>query len=294
MERTLTGLNAAVLECTRRKGGDRTETVHLIRTTVKQFRALLRLLRPLISEEAFARENARLKTAANRLASGRDQAVAQQTLTTLAAAADDGPHREALLRLKRSLQRRTAPAPARPRSGGLTKAIARSVHDLDASRRAFLRMNVAHADWKALDLPAAYRRARKRMKTALKDPGMETFHEWRVAVKRFYYQMKWLEPLWPKKLGPMIPLLHELEDALGADHDLSILKGMAQSQSSRVLDTASEKVLRKAMKRRSRHLRHRCRTLAKRLFHKSPRSFERKYPEHAAAAATTTEKPTGT
>jgi CHAD domain len=56
------------------------EDLHQVRLAIKRLRAILRLLRPLVSETFFKRENARLRTAARRLARLRDFAVARRTL----------------------------------------------------------------------------------------------------------------------------------------------------------------------------------------------------------------------
>lgn len=246
------------------------DTVHGIRTTVKQLRSLLRLLRPVIPAAVFAREDARLKTAAGRLSKGRDQAVALKCLTTLADSADDD-ERQPLLRLKTKL-------PA-SKSLSLTDAITRSLGDLDASGRALVLMRIKPGGWMALDLAKSYRRARRRMRTALKEFQPEDLHEWRIAVKRLYYQLQWLHPLWPRRLPALIPLLHDLEHALGADHDLAVLAEMLLPH----LDGSSASLLHKALKRRSKHLRHRCRSLGNEIFHERSRHFSKKLQNHASS-----------
>ena len=62
---------------------DRGEDVHLVRVTIKRLRAILGLIRPVISKAAFDRENARLRKAARRLSFARDSDVARQTLAAL-------------------------------------------------------------------------------------------------------------------------------------------------------------------------------------------------------------------
>lgn len=59
---------------------DHGEDVHLVRVTIKRLRAMLRLIRPVISKTAFDRERARLRKAARRLSFARDSDVARQTL----------------------------------------------------------------------------------------------------------------------------------------------------------------------------------------------------------------------
>jgi CHAD domain-containing protein len=56
--------------------------------TIKRLRALLRLIRPVISERVFARENRRLRKAAWRLSLARDSDVARQTLAKLSVSND--------------------------------------------------------------------------------------------------------------------------------------------------------------------------------------------------------------
>ena len=77
------GLIRHALGCIERPTCDPGEDVHAVRTTLKRLRALLRLVRPAIGRMAFERENARLRKAAQRLASSRDAQVARQTLAGL-------------------------------------------------------------------------------------------------------------------------------------------------------------------------------------------------------------------
>src|SRR5256885_15275708 len=65
-------------------GKSRAEDLHQVRVAIKRLRALLRLVRPVISEAFCDRENRRLKDMADRLAFFRDTTVSRQTLATLA------------------------------------------------------------------------------------------------------------------------------------------------------------------------------------------------------------------
>jgi CHAD domain-containing protein len=57
--------------------------VHLVRTTIKRLRALLRLIRPAVNPAFFNNENARLRSAAGLLSFARDAEVARGTLKKL-------------------------------------------------------------------------------------------------------------------------------------------------------------------------------------------------------------------
>src|SRR5262249_44968305 len=74
--------------------GDPDENIHAIRTSIKQLRACLLLLRPTVAERSYQRENARLRKAAQRLAPSRDLTVARKTLLALAKKAGGKRDRE--------------------------------------------------------------------------------------------------------------------------------------------------------------------------------------------------------
>jgi CHAD domain-containing protein len=62
---------------------DHAKNVHFVRVKIKRLRALLRLIRSVISEAAFDREKGRLLEAARRLSLSRDSDVARQTLAQI-------------------------------------------------------------------------------------------------------------------------------------------------------------------------------------------------------------------
>jgi len=64
--------------CIERPTNDRAEDVHVVRRSIKQLRAIMRLVRLAIGRAFFERENAHLRKAARRLAFARDNDVARQ------------------------------------------------------------------------------------------------------------------------------------------------------------------------------------------------------------------------
>jgi CHAD domain-containing protein len=80
LRRIVDELIKSAIACIEEPSTDREEDLHQVRLAIKRLRAILRLLRPLVSETFFKRENARLRTAARRLARLRDFAVARRTL----------------------------------------------------------------------------------------------------------------------------------------------------------------------------------------------------------------------
>lgn len=269
---TVAGLNGAVQKRIQRSKQPSSGTIHEIRVATKKLRALLRLFRPVISAKTFTRENTRLKTAAAGFAHVRDHRIACETLAALVEDYDAAHGRGLLKRLKE-----TAVPVARCSVSDLRDAGSR----LEISSRVLSVMRIAATGWEAIDpgLMETYRRCRKRMKAALRDPCAETFHQWRIPVKHLYYQLQWLEPLWPSCFTRMIKRLHKLEETLGKDHDLSVMEEFV-----RPLGEGDGRGLKKAVRKRSRELRRRSGSLGKKLFGDSPKKFAKHCRHHCAAS----------
>ena len=80
LRRIVDELITSAIACIEERSREREEDLHQVRLAIKKLRAILRLLRPLVSKTFFKRENARLRSAARRLARLRDLAVARRTL----------------------------------------------------------------------------------------------------------------------------------------------------------------------------------------------------------------------
>jgi len=68
LRRIVDELIKSAIACIKQPSTDREEDLHQVRLAIKRLRAILRLLRPLVSKTFFKRENARLRSAARRLA----------------------------------------------------------------------------------------------------------------------------------------------------------------------------------------------------------------------------------
>ena len=206
------------VERIRNPTSDRVEDLHFVRVTIKRLRAILRLIRPAIKKRAFDRENVRLRTAARRLSIARDADVARQTLATLPFA-------------KQSEKDSAAVALAGFRKNGapeanMSKTMKVTALDLDETRRNLHRLRISRHEWKAIEpgVRKVYRQCRKRMKRALRRGDDEAYHKWRIRIKSLYYELQMLQSVWPARLTKMVAGLNKLQDQIGADHDLVVLK----------------------------------------------------------------------
>jgi len=209
------GLIRAALHRARHHSSDPEDVVHFLRTTTKRLRALLQLIRPVIAKTAFEREDARLKRIAIRLAPFRDRTVVLETLRAFVP--------RLVNPCKSSAANSTGTAHA---DGRREHAMRAAAGGLEQSRRGFHRLRIGGEGWEAVGpgLANVYTQARKRMKAASADPSDRAFHRWRIRVKQLYYQLQWLEPVWPKQFARMLKRLHKLGENLGADHDLAVLR----------------------------------------------------------------------
>jgi hypothetical protein len=72
LRRIVDELIKSAIACIKQPSTDREEDLHQVRLAIKRLRAILPLLRPLVSKTFFKRESARLLSAARRLARLRD------------------------------------------------------------------------------------------------------------------------------------------------------------------------------------------------------------------------------
>jgi CHAD domain-containing protein len=202
-----------------RSGSRSNSRVHDIRKRLKHCRAILRLLRKSLGEEAYRRENAHLRDAARPLVPVRDAAVLVQALDDLC----PRPMRRATFcgALRKVLQQES-----RERQEQLhRKALLPSAHivrDVERRMRMLPEAQLAHAD-PAKAVKRAYRTSRRAMTVAEEERSRDHLHEWRKQVKYFASQLKSLAPVMRKGLNKTYKKSHRLTDRLGDDHDLAML-----------------------------------------------------------------------
>lgn len=246
------------------------EYVHSVRTTIKRLRALLRLIRPVVGETFFNRENERLRNAGRRLAVARDTEVARETLKTLSVS--DGPEKQAVAAALAGLESKS----------GTRTDISDSLNeirkDLEQTKRNLQHLPLVSGEWEVVEpgLQDVYRQSRKRMDRALHNGGDEAFHKWRIRVKNLLYELELLEPVWPKQMDKMTAQLSKLQDKIGCDHDIAVLKSLLRKTPERFGGTEAVERLIRCLDSKSRKLRHAAEPLGQKIFAKKPRRFVRK------------------
>ena len=193
---------------------DLDRTVHEVRKRCKEARGILHLLRPGLGGE-FRTADRLIRDAARALAPLRDDHVRRKTLATLGPDLDDGPG--------------TGEGAAVGDDVGASDldtdvAVAEALASLTEARDRIAGWQLADSFEPITDgLAATYRRGRRRLRQAAKDPGDENLHDWRKSVKHLWYQVRLLEGSAPSVLSPLAQELDRLGESLGEDHDLAVL-----------------------------------------------------------------------
>ena len=245
--------------------------VHEARKDVKKLRALLRLVRSETPRRVRRRENAALRDVGRSLSGVRDADVMLATLADLeeSFSGDLPPEVTGPLREQLEAHRR-----------GLT------VEATDTARPELTRIRDRIRTWTPRGddfgvvcdgIERGYRRSRRALRTARREPTAENLHEWRKRAKDHWYNLSVLRDVWPPVIEPLADAAHDLSDRLGDDHDLAVLLDFARSHATGDPDGADRvAALAAVIDRRREELRAEAFALGERLHADRPRAFARR------------------
>jgi CHAD domain-containing protein len=224
--------------------------VHEVRKSLKAARAALRLLRPALSEEAYALENHALRDAGRALGAARDDAVLVSVMQELRPHLKGSCARRAR-KLSAELRQRSQLAWDRAVRLGVPKA-QRKLRE--ASTR-IATWSFEPRDWKSVrrGLMRTYRKGRRDAKRNERHASSPCLHEWRKSSEYLRNQLLLLEPLQHASLARVSDKLSRLNSQLGDDHDLAVLNDVARSARGR-LGRRTTAALRKLIRKRRKKL----------------------------------------
>lgn len=194
--------------------------VHTVRKRCKAMRGLARLVRPELGSE-FRPFDRLVRDAAGQLSALRD---AHATLSTFDALLAAQPERaDPSLRAVREQQAtRSDEATSSIDPEDERFQIARTLL-ADARQRAQRWQVGSGFDALGDGIEATYRAGRRSLRDVQREQTDDTLHGWRKSVKYLWYQTRLLHEASPSVLGPIVEQLDGLAEALGDDHDLSVL-----------------------------------------------------------------------
>jgi CHAD domain-containing protein len=197
------------------------DAVHDLRKALKGWRAMLRLMAPVLGDEAEVMR-CRARDIAREVAGARDGQATQDALADLG---DDLTLLSA--RSRAAIDERLAALRARAEAVGFTQERKTRISEMwtDASN-AIERWPIEHFDRAevARQLAVSYRRVRAAFPEDWATASPDALHKLRQRVVEHRYQMEIAEPVWPKVVRVVVAEAQRLRDRLGAHQDLAVLQ----------------------------------------------------------------------
>jgi len=182
-------------------GGPTPKGVHEARKACKRARAVLRLVREGVGDDAARQVEAAFRDAARAIGPVRDADVSRATLARLG------------------------------RAGGVDVADREArgeaaVRGLEQARRLVDALDTKRVDQPVLvrALATSWGRARAAYRDACTEPTAERMHEWRKESKYLLFHLQLLQSVDPRWFLPLTRMLDDLQEQLGDHHDLSVLR----------------------------------------------------------------------
>jgi len=263
-------LDAAVARLTQgRRPTDR--QIHDTRRALKRARALLSLLRPVLSREDHRFCKGQLIDAGRALADLRDERVLQQTLRRMWRLAGLPPSSPTLRRLDRKFDK------ADDVQDDERRVICASIaaRNMSAARQCLGSTSLLSTSTSLLGerLRKIYRRGRRQFRSLGPSRPSTEWHEWRKLVKQYEYILEVPGPGLSGPIDAAVRTAHALAHRLGEDHDLALLLDRICTSSSgkrlpaRLVDAIEE---------RRQSLQRLALTIGAELYADPPREIERR------------------
>lgn len=203
--------------------------VHETRKSLKRLRALLRLVRPGVTEAAYARESERLRDIGRCLSGSRDATVLRQTLQHLG---------EASPTIRRSANAVLANLKRQDKSAVLTDQHPQTPSPVETAIKG---LQDAAERWRSLELEPdmfetlaegmsrGYRRCKRAYDAAYDEGTDAAFHDWRKTVQVYWRHMRLLEAAWPDYYVCRAAEAKTISELLGSAQDLALVTVCLQS-----------------------------------------------------------------
>ncbi len=207
-------------------GSKAAKHVHETRKRCKELRAVARLVRPALGEDAYRRTNEHFRDASRHLSPIRDAQALLESFDDLLAA-DAGAVSVPVDEVRRELRRRAMAAASSVHEGD--ERIAAAVELLRAGRAEIEAWDVpddAPADREVAlaGIGKIHRQGRDGFAASRDGGDVHVFHDWRKRVKYLWYHLQVLDRLAPSMLGPFAASCKVLSDTIGDGHDLFVLE----------------------------------------------------------------------
>lgn len=214
-------------------------SVHESRKGLKRLRALLRLARPGLPEATFAALNIGLRDTGRLLSGERDR----QVLLDTAAKIEAGMGRKTTKTFARVRAELDQPAKKGGRNGQSPEV--RAIEAISSMRKELARLDLEPPAFATLQrgLERGYRRGRRLLKRAYREPADEAFHELRKSVQLQWRHMALLSRAWPALFTARVEAARTLSQILGDDHDLAVFAAFVRALPRSVVSVADRRAI---------------------------------------------------
>jgi CHAD domain-containing protein len=266
-------IGSAISQLGTKNGHRRDEAIHEARKSLKKVRGALRLVQPELGR-VYSTENTRLRELAHKLSDIRDATAIIEVFDDLIEAHKDNLQKDAFVSIRRGLEKSKRETEQALR---LDQLVRNALSTLRAAEKRIGKWPLKNDGFTAVSagIEKRYRRGRKAMAVAQKDPTPENYHEWRKRVKDHWYQMRLLESLWTGVMQAREASLKNLETWLGDDHNLIVLRGKLEDDPRRYGEDKDIQLFLTLLDRRQNELRENAKSLGQRIYEEKPAQFTR-------------------
>jgi CHAD domain-containing protein len=264
----------AAIQQLSRNGESLDVRVHEARKNVKKTRAVLRLLRSAIGK-LYRRENRTLQEVSRKLSELRDAQALIEIFDRLNAKYRNRLGNRTLMPVRHGLVERKTQLSKRFHASGELPALLDTLHEV-CERAGDWPMDKVDLSAALNGIAASVRRGKKAFEEARANPRPENFHEWRKRAKDLRYQLGLLGKAWPAVFAAYEESERDLEQHLGDDHNLAVLRDTVLQSSDRFGADEQLQALMPLIDTYQQELREQAETLGRRLYADKPKQWTKR------------------
>ncbi|MFW5706558.1 MAG: CHAD domain-containing protein [Bacteroidota bacterium] len=196
--------------------------IHETRLCCKRIRSLLRLVRPGLSPETYDRFNTFYRDQARELSIIRDFTALSETLQKFLDSTHNEKSRKFIVWFRNQLLKKRRQTAVNQEFGVVRSGI-RNAFEQQSEIISGLEFDDNHTSVLGRGFQKIYRKGRKQLELNLQQTDDHIMHQWRKQVKYLWYQLVFLQPLWPRIIDSFATEFKELSKQLGNHHDLVVM-----------------------------------------------------------------------
>jgi CHAD domain-containing protein len=267
-------LKDAADQLSAKDGRNRDEAIHEARKSIKKVRAVLRMMEGELGP-VYSTENVKLRDLGRALSRFRDAGAMMETLDNLKERFPAELDSATLDSIRRGVTERKQQS---EESDGIESVLKQTAAALRAGSKRVRTwpLSADGFDAMAQGLEKTYRRGRKALARAQKEPLDPNYHEWRKRAKDLWYHVRLLEHVWEEFMQAQERSLKELETWLGDDHNLVVLRERILAEPEHFGDKKEIEAFLAVTEAYQHELRQKSESLGSRIYAETPRGFRRR------------------